>query len=385
MLTVDSILKDAKRKTGLSDLGAGFSAEALRMLTEPDEDGCRMTPTGKYLMHFSLVECIVNRLRIQEEVQRRPSIVEEQIARPIFVAGMGRTGSTLLQRLLSQDPRCRPLLCWEALHPAPSPDPQNYRTDPRIAATERDVKRLFSAFPQLAAMHYMDAATPEESEWLLQNALIVPGFLWQLPEYKRYNHWCLEQDRSPAYQYFKLQLQILQKGFAPAHWVLKGNEHVFSLELLVSTFPDACVVQTHRDPIESLPSNLSLNLQMFGLKYEATEEFRKEAVRIMMEDYAQTLERAIIVRKKADPARFFDVQYSGLVRDPIGTVRRIYDHFGYQYDDEFESGMNQWLAENPQGKHGAHRYSLEQFGLTPDIVRSRFAAYYDHFNPHESA
>src|SRR5688572_10937726 len=263
LLSVDSILNEARRKTGLSDFGEDFSLDALRMLTVPDAGGCQMTPVGKYLMRLALVDCLVNRLRIQDEIKRHPSIVEEKIARPLFIAGMGRTGTTLLQRLLSQDAHCRPLLCWEALHPAPSPDPENHRTDPRITMTEREVTRLFSAFPQLAAMHYMDARTPEESEWLLQNALIVPGFLWQLPEFRRYNDWCQKQDRGPAYRYFKLQLQILQKHFPPAHWVLKGNEHVYSLELLLLTFPDACVVQTHRDPIESLPSNLSLNLQVF--------------------------------------------------------------------------------------------------------------------------
>lgn len=229
-------------------------------------------------------------------------------------------------------------------------------------------------------MHYMDARTPEESEWLLQNALIVPGFLWQLPAFRRYNSWCQKQNRAPAYRYFKLQLQILQKHFPPAHWVLKANEHVYSLELLLLTFPDACVIQTHRDPVESLPSNLSLNLQVFVLKHAAPQgEFLAEAVRVMMDDYVQTLERAIGVRKKSEQRRFFDVHYSELVKDPLGTVRRVYDHFGYPYGDEFESRMVRWLAENPQGKHGVHRYSLEQFGLNADTVRSRFAAYCDYF------
>ena len=379
MLSVDSILNEAKRKTGLSDFGDDFPLDAIRLLTEPDDGESRLTVTGKYLMHRALVECLINRLLIRAEVERDPSIVEEVIVRPLVVAGMGRTGTTLLQRLLSQDSRCRPLLCWEALHPAPSPDRGNHRTDPRIAMTEREMEGLFSAFPQLAAMHYMDAGTPEESEWLLQNTLIVPGFLWRPPEFRRYNDWCRKQDRAPAYRYFKLQLQILQRHFPPAHWVLKGNEHVYSLELLLSTFPDACVVQTHRDPLESLPSNLSLDLQVITLKRSPGKQYMAEAVQAMMEDYARTLERAIEVRRRADPSRLFDAHYSRLLPDPIGTVRQIYDHFGYFYDDEFESGMIQWLAENPQGKHGVHRYSLEQFGLNPDAVRRRFAGYCDYF------
>ena len=213
-LSVESILNEARRKTGLSDFGDDFSLEALRMLTDPDDGGSRMTVTGKYLMRRALVECLINRLLIQDEVQRHPSIVEEHIVRPLFIAGMGRTGTTLLQRLLSQDLHCRPLLCWEAFHPAPTPDPQHHRTDPRITQTERALKGLFSAFPQLAAMHYMDAGNAGRIRMApAKHALIVPGFFWQLPEFRRYNDWCQKQDRAPAYRYFKRQLQILQQGF----------------------------------------------------------------------------------------------------------------------------------------------------------------------------
>lgn len=384
MLSVESILKEARKKTGLSNFGEGFSMEALRMLTEPDEDGSRMTVTGRYLMHSALVECLINRLRIEDEIERHPDVREQTIVRPMFIAGMGRTGTTLLQRLLSQDPRCRPLLCWEALHPAPAPDYRHHETDARIAATDRDMKRLFSAFPQLAAMHYMDARTPEESEWLLQNALTVPGFFWQPPEFLRYNEWCREQDRAPAYRYFKLQLQILQRGFPAAHWVLKGNEHVYSLRLLLETFPDACVIQTHRDPVQSLPSNLSLNLEVFRLKYVASDAFMAKAVEIMTEDYAQTLERAIEVRRRSGSAHFFDVHYSGLLENPLETVRAIYNHFGCEYHPEFEDRMKRWLEENPQGKHGVHRYSLDQFGLTAEAVRKRFAPYIEYFDVEHS-
>lgn len=384
LLSVEAIIKQARRKTGLSDWGAEDLLTPLQMLTQPDVGDAGITFIGKLSVHQTLVDCLINRLYIQDEVRRDPEVRGEQITKPLFIASMPRTGSTLLQRLLSQDPRCRPLLCWEALQPAPAPTPQTYHTDPRIARTGRWLKRLFNAFPQLASMHYMDAQTPEECEWLLHNTFVVPGFFAAKPEFPQYHTWSEAQDRTAAYAYYKLQLQILQKNFPPAHWVLKGNEHMKSLDVLLATFPDACVIQTHRDPLKSIPSLLSLNLRLFGLKYAPTEAFLAETAQSLMKEYAQILAKATTTRAQCDPARFFDVHYPDLVSDPVGVIRQIYDYFGYPFDDIFAAKIKQWLADNPQSKYGTHRYCLEQYGLTADQVRSRFQAYCEYFHVQSS-
>ena len=148
---------------------------------------------------------------------------------------------------------------------------------------------------------------------------------------------------------------------------------------MLTTFPDACIIQTHRDPVKSVASNLSLNLRLLGIKNIATEHFLAKASMLIMEDYAQTLERAIEIRKQADPARFFDVYYSAMIKEPIETIHAIYDHFDYGFADVFQKRIAAWLDKNPQGKHGTHRYSLETFGLTRDMINDRFAFYCEYF------
>jgi hypothetical protein len=379
LLALHSILNQAKRQTGLSDWGDESFLVPLKLLTEPDGEGLKITLVGKIYLRQNLVDGVVNRLLIQEEIRHHPEILEQKIERPLFIAGMPRTGSTLLQRLLSQDPHCRPLLCWEALHPAPAPSPATHTTDPRIRRVERELSFLYKIFPELPSMHYMDASTPEECEWLLNNSFIIPGFAWEFPEFPTYNSWCRGQDRTPAYRYYKIQLQILQKNFIPAHWVLKANEHVNSLDSLLTVFPDACIVQTHRDPVNAVASHLSFYIRLAGLKFDLTEAYLARAAQEMLETYAAILDRAMLIREQSKPEQFFDVRYEELMQDPLGVVCRIYDHFGYPLTAECKTRASLWMKQNPQGKHGIHRYTLEQFGLTREQVYRRFAQYYEYF------
>ena len=75
------------------------------------------------------------------------------------------------------------------------------------------------------------------------------------------------------------------------------------------------------------------------------------------------------MRATATEGQILDIQYADLVADPIATVQRIYDHHGYDFTEAFEVAMRQWLDDNRQHKHGAHRYTLEEYGLNEDAVR----------------
>jgi hypothetical protein len=146
----------------------------------------------------------------------------------------------------------------------------------------------------------------------------------------------------------------------------------------MTVFPDACIIQTHRDPLKVLPSICSLTAMVRGIYSDRVD------LRLVGEHWtnrlANGLERAMQVRSSADPARFYDVNYDATVQDPIGTVRQIYKYFGYDFAPRVEENINRWITQNPQHKHGIHRYSLKQFGLDPVIVNSRFAGYRERFN-----
>ena len=194
--------------------------------------------------------------------------------------------------------------------------------------------------------------------------------MFDVPGYVR---WLSVQNYVPGYRSMKRQLQILSRNVRADYWVLKAPGHLFALDALLTVYPDASVVQVHRDPLKVIPSGCNLSAAFRSLTVDPVDRARlgAEFVKAM----AVGPERAMKARESADSARFFDVKYESLVADPVGTARTVCGHFGYAFTPEYEARVRRYVAENPQHKHGVHRYKLEDFGLDADTVNRAFAAY----------
>lgn len=98
---------------------------------------------------------------------------------------------------------------------------------------------------------------------------------------------------------------------------------------------------------------------------------------MILNTFAEGTQRAVNFRRenqdKAD--RFFDCQMEDLVKAPLDTLKRIYEWLGKPLTVERERKAAEWLAANPQNKHGAHDYSLEAFGLEPETIKDAFKDY----------
>jgi hypothetical protein len=190
--------------------------------------------------------------------------------------------------------------------------------------------------------------------------------------------WLEDQDPFTLYPYVKQQLQLLSwKCPGGGRWMLKAPAHLYALDALLATFPDACIIQTHRDPCEVMPSLCSLGARMREIVSDRVD--RQLLGAELLEAIAKAPQRGMAARAKADidPARFFDVDYRRMLADPIGTVRAAYEYFGDTFDPDFEARARRWLAAHPQNKHGVHRYRLEDFGLDAEKVNQAFADYRD--------
>jgi hypothetical protein len=373
-LDPEAMLAEARRRAKLADFGDDLFRSGLAKLVASFDAQEHSHPFGRFFFREYCINLLVNRLKIQDDLNRYPQILEQPVRRPLFVVGLPRTGTTLLHRLLSEDPSGRTLLFWEALEPSPPPTPETRPTDPRIARAKRSLAMINSLAPRLAAAHVFAAEEPEEDNNLFANVFRagINGIMFDVPGY---TEWLGEQDLVPSYRYARRQLQLLGWKMPGDHWVLKSPAHLFGLDALLAVFPDACVVQTHRDPLESIPSLCSLTAAFRAITCDRVD-LRRLGWELSMA-MAEGVERALAVRASADPARFFDVPYRALLSDPVGVAREIARHFGYPHDAGIEARQRRWIAENPQHKHGVHRYSLDQFGLDPEFVRTLFADYAD--------
>jgi hypothetical protein len=193
-----------------------------------------------------------------------------------------------------------------------------------------------------------------------------------------YREWFLQQDFEPAYAFHRRFLQHLQERKNRRRWVLKAPTHMFALPTLLSTYPDAVFVQTHRAPLEAITSVSSLITILRRVFSDAVDPMKigEEA----MQYWSSAVSKFLLQRDRLPPERILDISYLELRRDPIGTVRCVYEYFGWPFPAPVENRMRDVLARQPGDLHGFHRYEPAQFGLRPEHEREFFSKYCERFS-----
>jgi len=370
-----ALLDKAQRQTGLSDFGGKTFHEPFEILLQSLRDEAKLNARGVFMMHRTMLRLLSNRLLTEQAFAEKPALAETPIPRPLYVIGFPRTGTTLLHNLLACDPAARWMRLWEGLYPAPAP--QSLEDDPRITEVEEWAAGFEKVAPRLAAAHKLVPRGPEECLWLIEHTFndLIFELRAHVPTYSR---WLAEHEADiDIHHYYRRLLQLLGAHCRGNHWVFKAPRHLPGLAGLLAVFPEACIVQTHRDPAAVLPSLCSLCEILRGAASDAVDKLtigahwhaRLKAI----------FEQATAVRSTAAEGQILDIQYADLVTDPMATVQHIYAHHGYEFTEPFEAAMRQWLAANRQHKHGAHRYTLEEYGLSEAQVREDFSEYAKEF------
>ena len=279
--------------------------------------------------------------------------------------------------LLAADPARRCFLNWEWGEPMPPAHPEELHAGPRYAAAKARSDAALEHVPHIAAIHFEQADSPSECQFLM-----TPSFAAQVYEAQAdipsWRHWFLhEADFLPAFRFHKRMLQALQHHTG-GRWTLKNPWHPLFLDALTAVYPDAQLVMTHRDPAEVVGSCCSLIKyvrQMFSDDVDL-----KGIGESFMETFEIMIARADAYKAKHGADAIYDVQYADTMRDPLGTVRGIYDHFGEPLTPAAEAAMQAYIAANPKGKHGTHSYDLAEYGLSVEGVRERFKGYIERYD-----
>jgi hypothetical protein len=380
-LEIENLLSEAhSRSGGLDDLGAGPFLEPLGRLVESLEGEARLNTIGRVIARERILSHTVNRLGYTNDRKQFPEIASQEIVKPIFIIGLPRTGTTILHDILAQDEKSRAPLTWETMFPSPPPETESFETDPRIetcAATFPDIDQMIPGFK---AMHPMGATLSQECVTMMGETMCTPLFHNQF-RVPAYEDWVdREADWSHVYDFHFQQLQHLQSRHAKDRWVLKTGAHMWGLEHLLATYPDARIVFTHRDPVQSMTSYASLTSLVRSMGSDEVDRFE------IAEDWTarlvHVLEHAIRVRSENEypDAVFYDMRFTDFVKDQFNVVESIYDAFGLEMTPQAADGMRAFIGDNPQGKHGVHEYSPEQYGVVPETVRSAFRNYIDRFD-----
>ncbi len=368
----EALLAQARAAAGADDFGDPGFREGLRTLLVAYDEEARLSPFGRFIARAELVGILRSRLEVVAAWKREPAVLDAPIRRPIFVLGLPRTGTTALHFLLGQDPASQVLEYWIASAPRPRPPRGSWSAEPRFVEAARGLKMSYWLDPGLRAIHDLRPDGPEECRHRLLQSFTDDTFDSNA-SVPSYTAWFAGRDMRPSYAWHRDVLKLVQSSAPGRRWILKYPAHLKHLHVLLETYPDACIVQTHRDPAEVLPSLCSLVTRWRGI-YEDGVDVAAVA-RWQVEMWAERLAHAQRVRAGDDPERYCDLDFREVVEDPLRAVRRIYDHFGLELTREAERRMRAFAQANPSGRHGGHRYSAEEFGLSAGELRERFADY----------
>jgi hypothetical protein len=359
------------------DLGLDDYSEALGVLLRSYDEESRLNPFGHWMVRQQLTALLRGRLEVEHARRLRPELFEAPVERPLFVLGLPRTGTTALHALLAQDPASQVLEYWLAASPRPRPPRAEWAKDPRFREAAQGLSLTYWLDPGLKAIHLLTADGPEECRLLLQHTFTDDSFECNstLPSYSRWYATC---DMRPAYRRHRDLLRLVGSNDPGRRWVLKYPAHLRHLRALLDVYPDACIVQTHRDPARVLPSLCSLIAGWRGI-YEDNPD-RRTIAHWVVDLWARTMEDAILVRRELGEERFVDVHFRETTSDAAAAVGRVYRHFGIDFPASTETALRAWQREHPRHQHGEHRYSAADFGLDAGSLRERFSAYIERFD-----
>ena len=370
--TVEDLHAAASELTGLTDFGPDDYTDGLAVLLSSQERDADLTPRGRAVMRAMVRGALTARLFSEAGWRAHPEYAQVAIDRPLFVTGLPRTGTTALHRLLAADPAHQGLELWLAEAPQPRPPRPDWADDPVFQYIAAACARHHVEHPEFMGVHYVAADQVEECWQLLRQSMRSVSFecLAHLPTYSA---WLRDQDWTGAYQRHRRNLQLIGMNDAGQRWVLKNPSHLFALDALLATYPDALVIQTHRAPQVAIASVCSLAAQASA---GWSTGFRGAVIgRDQLELWAFGLERFLAERARHDAARFYDVHYEDFVADPFGTVQAAYRYFGLPLSAAAADAMRSLIAADAASSRGpGHRYTLSDFGLTGAEVDERFAA-----------
>ena len=369
------LIQAAQKAVGLHDFGDAEFEERLKLLCDSINKEAQLHPFGSVVSQERIKGVLKNRLRAVEHLKQHPEILEETIQPPIIIAGLQRTGTTFLQRLLHADSDNRALLSWEALNPIPFSG--NSEEQQRIKQAKMSQKALRYISPVFFSIHPVEYDSPEE-EILLNDMTLLSAIPEALMNVSSYSQWVAQQDHTIAYDWMEKMLKVLQWKKDPKTWVLKTPQHLEYMDVIAKKFPKATIIHTHRHPKECIPSFCSMI-------YHSRKMFSKNVNPLEVAEHwvnknIYMLQQTIQARKNNPNLKVIDVYYTDLVKDPIGTVQKIYEQIDRPWDERIASEIKQATKRNKKNKYGKHHYNKADFGLTDASIEKQFAFYLDYAN-----
>ena len=376
---LDHLHETVTRETGLTDFGPDDYLPGLKVLLQSMDYDPHFSETGRRAAWGMVVGVLRGRAQAFQSMKDHPGFDAAPVLSPVVITGVPRTGTTALHRLLAVDPRFQGLQTWLLDSPMPRPPVAEWARYPQYLRTKEALDRQYAATPGAKAAHFRAAEEVHECCMILRQSFV--SNLWASGwSAATYDAWWQCRSEADAYRHLQRCVQLIGSNDPGKRWLLKNPGHIEHLDLLFAVFPDARVIQTHRDPAKAVTSLVSLLMNMNNLmegdrsQQRAENLMRRETVK-----WANALRKADAVRARY-PDRVLDVVHADFHARPMEVIEAIYRFIQMEIPDETRSALSQRIAEKPEMQHGKHRYAIADFAMTAEEAREPFGDYVQRFD-----
>jgi hypothetical protein len=367
------LIAEAERRAGRR-LRARDVEPALGVLIEACEREADLSLFGRFSLRWDGLRRLRNLLRFEAAEDVDPGLVHAEVPAPIFVTGLPRSGTTFLHSLLAQGPDLRAPLAWQTIHPYP--EARDAVRDGRARRVEREFCAFRRIAPSLGGLHPLSATMPQECTEI--TAHVFQSLRYDTTYYvPSYLGWLERRGHAAAFRFHRRFLQHLQAQGGGDRWVLKCPDHVFALDSIMATYPDARFVFVHRDPTSVLPSLAKLTSV---LRAPFTRTLDKVAIGAeVAQRCAAGAERILQAARTLPENRIVHLHFHEVTTDPLGSLDKLHQHFGLTFAAAARDQAARFVESRPRGGYEANRYDPAEFGLEPGRVRRMYEGYIDAF------
>jgi hypothetical protein len=381
---IDQLHDIVAAELGHQDFGSDDYLPGLNVLLQSMDYDPRFSAYGRRAAWGLVVGVLKSRGAAIRSMRDHPGFDAKAITSPVVITGVPRTGTTALHRLMASDARFQGLQTWLLDAPMPRPPIERWETYPEFRKSAAILAAQYAADPQQRAAHHIAAEEVHECCMLLRQSFVsnIWSCGWTAP---CYDAWWQCQDETIPYDHYYRCVQLIGMKDPGQRWLLKNPGHIEHLDLLFAVFPDAKVIQTHRDPAKAIPSLVSLLMMLHGIMEEGSAELRSAIMlRREVAKWANAVAKAEKVRQR-HPGQVLDIVHAEFHSQPMQQLERIYRFIDMDIPTETRASFAQRIEAKPELQHGAHRYSIADYGMTEAEAREPFGAYIERFDLLEKA
>lgn len=376
---LDQLHEVVATEAGSDDFGPDDYLPGLKVLLQSMDYDPHFSETGRRLAWGQVVDVLRGRVAAIASMKANPGFDARPISSPVVITGVPRTGTTALHRLMAVDPRFQGLQSWLLDSPMPRPPVETWASYPEFQKTVAQLEAQHAAAPQQRAAHFLAAEEVHECCMVMRQGFVSNLWScgWSAPTY---DAWWQCQSEEAAYRHYYRCVQLIGADEPEKRWLLKNPGHIETLDLLFAVFPDARVIQTHRDPAKAVPSLVSLLMHLHPLMEDGRADQRGENMLAReVAKWSSAVRKAEAVRAQ-HPDRVLDVVHGDFHREPMAVLERIYAFIGMEISDELRVAFAQRIADKPELAHGVHRYDITDYGMTEAEAREPFGDYVSRYD-----